>query len=189
MIYGYVRVSTAKQVKGNSYEDQEAALREAGAEEIIKESYTGTTLHRPEFDRLIDQLQEGDTIKVTKLDRFARNAPDACSLIRSLVDRGVTVHILNMGIADNSPMGKLMVTILAAFAEFERDLIVERTQAGKAVAKTKEGFRDGRPPKYGQKQLKHALQLLEDHSYTQVEQMTGISKATLGRARRRQAQS
>jgi DNA invertase Pin-like site-specific DNA recombinase len=184
MICGYVRVSTAKQVKGNSYEDQELALKESGAELIVKESFTGTKLHRPEFDKLIGKLQEGDTIKVTKLDRFARNAPEACNLIRALVDRGVTVHILNMGIADNSPMGKLMITILAAFAEFERDLIVERTQSGKAIAKTKEGYKDGRPPKYTTKQIKHALELLKEYSYTQVEQMTGISKATLVRAKR-----
>jgi DNA invertase Pin-like site-specific DNA recombinase len=184
MNYGYIRVSTAKQVKGNSFEDQERALRDAGAENIVKESYTGTKLHRPEFDKLIAQLQPGDVLKVTKMDRFARSAPEACSLIRSLVDRGVDVHVLNMGIADNSPMGKLMVTILAAFAEFERDLIIERTSAGKAIAKTKEGFRDGRPPRYTPKQIQHALELLKGNSYTQVEQLTGISKSTLQRAKR-----
>lgn len=70
---------------------------------------------------------------VTKLDRLARNAPEASALIRSLVDQDISVHILNMGIANNTAMGKLMITILAGFAEFERDMIIERTQAGKKL--------------------------------------------------------
>lgn len=72
-----------------------------------------------------------------------------------------------------------------AYAEFERDMIVQRTQEGKAIARTKEGFKEGRPNKYNKEQINHALELLKDHSYTQVEKMTGISKSTLIRSKRR----
>lgn len=75
-------------------------------------------------------------------------------------------------------------TILLAFAEFERDMIVERTQEGKAIAKQREDFTEGRPKKFSQQQIAHALELLESHSYKQVEQMTGISKSTLIRAKK-----
>ena len=89
-----------------------------------------------------------------------------------------------MGIANNSAVGKLMITILAGFAEFERDLIVERTQAGKAIAKIQEGFREGRPPKFSKEQIELAVSLLRSHSYREVERMTGISTSTLIRAKR-----
>lgn len=188
MYYGYARVSTRQQGKhGNSLKDQEAKLREAGAEEIITDIFTGTKMERPHFDQLKGQLKEGDTLIVTKLDRLARTAVEGSIVVRELVDRGVTVHVLNMGRADNSPMGKLMVTMLLAFAEFERDMIVERTQTGKEIARAK-GIRvDGRPNKYTPEQMRHAIQLLDDgNSYTHVERMTGISKSTLIRERRKQ---
>jgi DNA invertase Pin-like site-specific DNA recombinase len=185
MIYGYARVSTAGQIKGNSYEEQQDALTSAGAQTIYRESYTGTKISRPEFDKLLGVLKDGDTLIVTKLDRFARNSPDACNLIRSLVERNITVNVLNMGIANNSAMGKLMITILSGFAEFERDMIVERTQAGKAIAKTKEGFTEGRPRTYTPAQLQNAMELLDDHSYRQVENLTRISRSTLARAKQK----
>jgi DNA invertase Pin-like site-specific DNA recombinase len=146
MIYGYARVSTRGQDKyGNSLADQIAKLRENGCEKIYSDSFTGTTLDRPEFTKLLSELKTGDVLVVTKLDRFARTAADGAKTVQELVSRGVEVNVLNMGKADNSPMGKLMTTILLAFAEFERDLIVERTTAGKAVAKEKDPeWREGR---------------------------------------------
>ena len=148
MIYGYARVSTRKQAKdGNSLEDQEAKLRESGAAEVYKEFYTGTKLDRPAFDELMRVLKPGDTLMVTKLDRFARTTPEATRLIRELTERGIKVHVLNMGVADNTPMGKLMVTILFAFAEYERDMIVERTSTGKDVCRERGTLVEGRPRK------------------------------------------
>ena len=188
MVYGYARVSTVKQMKnGNSLEEQEKALREAGAEKIITEAYTGTKVERPNFTALMEELKPGDKLIVTKLDRFARTAIEGGAMVKALHERGVTIHILNMGIADNTPMGKLMVTMLLAFAEFERDMIVERTQGGKATARAN-GIRvDGRPKKFNSAQVEHAMHLLESgNSYTTVEEMTGISKSTLIRARREQ---
>lgn len=186
MIYGYARVSTVKQKQqGNSLEEQRQQLIEAGAQEIVCDSYTGTKMERPQFSDLMGRLQPGDKIIVTKLDRFARTAVEGGTIVKELHERGITIHILNMGIADNTPMGKLMVTMLLAFAEFERDMIVERTQAGKAVARAKGQRVDGRPKKFTPQQMQHAMTLLDEgNSYTAVEDMTGISKSTLIRARR-----
>lgn len=190
MVFGYGRVSTINQGKnGNSLQEQENRLREAGAQEIVLDVFTGTKIDRPEFAKLLSRLQSGDKLIVTKLDRFARTAVEGGAIVKELHERGVTIQILNMGIADNTPMGRLMVNMLLAFAEFERDMIVERTQAGKAVAREK-GIRvDGRPKKYSPQQMAHALQLLSDgNSYTQVEAMTGISNSTLIREKRKAAQ-
>ena len=185
MIYGYARVSTVKQMKnGNSLEDQVRQLQEAGAQEIVTDSYTGTKMGRPQFTALLERLQQGDKLIVTKLDRFARTAVEGGAIVKALHEKGVTIHILNMGVADNTPMGKLMVTMLLAFAEFERDMIVERTQSGKAIARSNGKRVDGRPKKYKPDQMRHALELLEDNSYSEVEKMTGISKSTLIRAAR-----
>lgn len=188
MIYGYARVSTTKQMKsGNSISDQIRALQEAGAEKVVTDDYTGTKMNRPEFTKLIESLQAGDKLIVTKLDRFARTAIEGSQVVRDLVGKGVTVHVLNMGIADNTPMGKLMITMLLAFAEFERDMIVERTQAGKAVARANGKKVDGRPKKFNPDKINLAMRLLDEgHSYTQVEKETGISKSTLIRAKREQ---
>lgn len=186
MIYGYARVSTVKQMKnGNSIDEQKAKLIEAGAQEIVIDSYTGTKMERPNFTALLERLQPGDKLIVTKLDRFARTAVEGGAIVKGLHEKGVTIHILNMGIADNTPMGRLMVTMLLAFAEFERDMIVERTQGGKEIARANGKRVDGRPKKYKPEQMTHALALLEEHSFTEVEKMTGISKSTLVRETRR----
>lgn len=187
MIYGYARVSTVGQAqKGNSLEDQREKLLTAGAQEIVCDVYTGAKMERPRFKALLGTLRAGDTLIVCKLDRFARTASEGAQTAQELIRRGVVVHVLNMGRLDDTPMGRLMVTMLLAFAEFERDQIIERTQTGKAAARAK-GIRvDGRPQKYTAAQIKHALSLLEDgNSYTEAERLTGISKSTLVRAKRK----
>lgn len=149
MIYGYARVSTKGQAKdGNSLEAQENALRSAGATKIYSDAFTATKSHRPELDKLMAVMHYGDTLVVTKLDRIARSATQGIELIQSLLDKGVVVHVLNMGVMDNTPTGKLIRNIMLAFSEFERDMIVERTQEGKAIAKQNPEFREGRPKKY-----------------------------------------
>ena len=185
MIYGYARVSTAGQSKdGNSLEDQTKALEAYGCQEIITEAFSGKSMERPAFSMLFQKLQEGDTLVVTKLDRFARTAIDGVSAVRELFNRGVRVHILNMGLVENTLTGNLILTVMLAFAEYERGMIVERTQTGKAVARQDPNFREGRPKKYTAVQIQHAMELLDSgKSYKQVEAMTGISKSTLIRAR------
>ena len=148
MIYGYARVSTKGQARdGNSLEAQTHTLTEAGATEIYCDSFTGTKIDRPEFDKLKRKLLPGDTLIVTKLDRFARSASQGSQMIEELIMQGITVHVLNIGVMDNTPTGKLIRNIMLSFAEFERDMIVERTQEGKAIAREKGVRVDGRPEK------------------------------------------
>ncbi|NPC94031.1 recombinase family protein [Bacillus sp. WMMC1349] len=179
-VYGYARVSTA----GQDLEAQVTALEAEGCDELLSEHFTGTITDRPVFTGLLAKLKEGDTLVVTKLDRIARSATQGSELVRELIDQGVRVHILNMGVMDNRPASKLIRNIFFAFAEFERDMIVERTQEGKVIAKQRDDFREGRPRKFSKRQIDHALDLLATYSYTEVERMTGISKATLVRRNR-----
>ena len=183
MIYGYARVSTATQGRdGNSLEEQVASLETYGCQEIITEAFSGKTMERPKFQQLIEGLQEGDTLVVTKLDRFARTTIEGVQTVRDLFDRGVRVHILNMGLVENTLTGNLILTVILAFAEYERGMIVERTQVGKALAKQNPNFRDGRPKKFTQEQIGLALELLKSgKTYREVERMTGISKSTIVR--------
>ena len=183
--YGYCRVSTIKQGKdGNSLEAQKEMLISAGAEEIFEESFTGTKIQRPKLDMLIEKIQPGDTLIVTKLDRIARSISQGTEFIERLISMGVTVNILNLGVLDNTPASRLVRNIFLAFAEFERDMIVERTTEGKALARLKEGYREGRPKKFRNEQMRHALMLLDSNSYSRVSDMTGISISTLKRAKR-----
>lgn len=132
MIYGYIRVSTRGQAKdGNSLEAQERLLKEHGAEIIYTDSFTGTKIERPQFGKLLKVLKAGDTLVVAKLDRFARSVSQASDLITKLIADGIRVDVCNLGILDNSSMSTLMRNILLSFAQFERDMIVERTGKGK----------------------------------------------------------
>lgn len=177
-VYGYARVSTA----GQDLESQITELEKEGATQIYQEKFTGTSTDRPQLNELLEVLEEGDTLTVTKLDRIARSATQGSELVKTLIEKGIRVNILNMGLMDNRPTSKLVRTIFFAFAEFERDMIVERTQEGKAIAKLNPNYREGRRPTYTRAQLEHALSMLESHSYNQVAAKTGISKSTLIRA-------
>ena len=102
-------------------------------------------MDRPKFTKLLDQLEAGDTLIVCKLDRFARTAREGLEVVETLMERGVKVHILNMGLIEDTPMGRVILTVMLAFAQFERDSIVERTSAGKALAKEKNpDYKEGR---------------------------------------------
>ena len=182
MIYGYARVSTQGQARdGNSLEAQKTALTDAGATEIYSDAFTGTKADRPELNKLLDKLKSGDTLIFTKLDRVARNLSQGIQLIESLAAKQIRVHVLNIGVIDTSPAGKLIRNVMLAFAEFERDMIIQRTQEGKYIAKSDPNFKEGRPRKFTPAQLEHARTLLQTHTYSQVESMTGISKSTLKR--------
>lgn len=182
MLYGYARVSTRGQVYGNSLEDQRQQLIDRGCSKVVEEQYTGKTTDRPELDRLLAELKAGDTLMVTKLDRLVRSAAEGASLIKTLTDRSVKVNILNMGEVDDRPQGKLMLHILLAFAEFERDMIVERTQAGKAIARTKAGYREGRRPLPQARKDAAVSMIRNGHSYKEACDATGLSRSTVLRA-------
>lgn len=146
MIYGYARVSSQGQERyGTSLESQQAELHRAGAEEVYAEAFTGTKRHRPELDKLLNSITAGDTLIVTKLDRIARNTKEGIDIIETVINRGATIRILNMGTFDNSPTGRLTWMVFLAFAEFERNMIVERTSSGKQAAREKDPeWREGR---------------------------------------------
>ncbi|MFV8806488.1 recombinase family protein [Aerococcus urinaeequi] len=175
MKYGYARVSTTKQ----DLQSQINALEAENCQVIYQDKLSGRDTKRPQFLKLLSKLKAGDMLVVTKLDRLARSTQEALKIIKDLFDREVTVHILNLGRIENTPTGKLIYTVFSAFADFERDLIVERTQEGKALARQNGTLKDGRPPKYKKAQLDHALALKKEHTYTEITAMTGISKSTL----------
>ena len=176
MKYGYARVSTTDQKLANQIE----LLKLAGAEKIFQEKFTGTTTERPEFQKLLRVLKTGDTLIVTKLDRFARNTREALAIIQELFKENVKVNILNMGLIDNTPTGQLVFTIFSAFAQFERDMIVTRTQEGKLYAKQHDPlFREERPKTYSDEQIRFAYELRKQGmTYKMIERKTGISKRT-----------
>ena len=183
MIYGYIRVSTVKQAnEGNSLEGQQKLLLENGVniENIYQDTYTGTKADRPEFTKLLNELKDGDTLVITKLDRFARSMIEGSKVVNDLIERGIRVNVLNIGMMDNTPSSKLIRNIFFSFAEFERDMIVERTLEGKQIKMEKDVDATlGRPKKYKRAQRETALKLLEKYSYNQVAEMTGISRRTL----------
>lgn len=176
MKYGYARVSTTDQ----KLENQIKQLKDAGADKIFQEKYTGTTTQRPEFQKLLNELKVNDTLIVTKLDRFARNTTEALELIQKLFKQNIKVNILNMGVIDNTPTGQLIFTIFSAFAQFERDLIVTRTQEGKMYAREHDpNFREGRPRTYSDEQIQLAYELRQQGmTYKMIARKTGISERT-----------
>lgn len=187
MIYGYIRVSTRKQaVYGNSLEEQRDILLKNGVQKLYQDVYTGKSMDRPEFDKLKQVLQPGDTLIITKLDRIARTAVEGFQTIKELLDRGVEVVVLNMGrIETKTPMGKAMLQVMLAYAEMERDMINERCQGGRAYKRaTDPDYREGRP-RAPKKQVAGALEDLERMSYKEAAERHGISVSTLQRAARR----
>lgn len=181
-IYGYCRVSTRGQVDGNSLEAQkEQILRDYPTATIIEEQVSGAKAVRPKFDELLQRLENGDMLVVTKLDRFARSLIQGSETVNNLIERGVRVNILNMNtILDNTPNSKLIRNIFFSFAEFERDMIYERTQEGKALARQREDYREGRPRKFNPRKVEEALNYIEaGNSYKRASEMFGISKTTL----------
>lgn len=184
MIYGYARVSTKGQEKdGNSLEAQEKQILEKYSNAVIKkEAYTGTTTDRPIFTEIIDSMEKGDMLVVAKLDRLARNTTEGLEIVRGLFEKGCSVHVLNVGLLEDTPMGQFFLTTLLAVAELERTMIVERTQQGKAMAKENNPqFKEGRPKALKKAQRENALELLKTKTYKEVEEITGVSRRTLMR--------
>lgn len=184
MRYGYGRVSSTTRYAGgedgNSLEAQEKKLRDAGCGEIVLEAYTGTKMERPKFTKLIEKLKSGDTLVVCKLDRFARTATDGVDLIKELLGRGVSVHVLNMGLVEDTPTGRLTLTIMMAFAEYERDMIIERLNDGKAEAKAKNPYyKEGRKTKEIPVEFEGCRNYVAEGNMTVVEacEYLGISRS------------
>lgn len=185
-IFGYTRVSTSNQ----DYQTQIQKLENAGAEKIFSEKYTGTKKEgRRELKNLQDTVKKGDQVLVTKIDRLARSIVDLNSIVSSLNEKGVTVTFLDNSLTfepnKKDSMQTLMMNMLGSFAQFERDLIVTRTQEGKQWHKANnKNYREGRPKRVLNDRYKHALELMKTHSMREVVKMTDISLSTLKRIKK-----
>ncbi|MBW9325009.1 recombinase family protein [Enterococcus casseliflavus] len=183
--YGYARVSTTSQ----SVKEQVQQLLENGVDKknIFSQRFAWTKRDWPKFNQLLAGLKPGDEIIVMKLDRFARNRREALEIIEPLLDENVTIKVLNLGTIENTSMGKMIVRILTSIGEMERAMIVERTQEGKIFAKKNNpNFKEGSPkasitPK---KRLPYEL-LISGKSYKEVEAITGYSRSTLFRIKKK----
>ncbi len=184
MKIGYARVSTLSQ----DFDIQIEKLESSGCEIIYKEKITGTIRKRPEFEKALKQLKEGDTFVVTRLDRFARSLSDSISIVTELFNKGINIEILNLGKIEDTPTGKLIFTIFSAFSEFENSLRRERIIEGKERAKQKKDYRDGRPRKYTEERIEYALEVKKNHTWAETERLTGIPQSTLYSYKKRKEQ-
>ncbi|MEJ7805451.1 MAG: recombinase family protein [Telluria sp.] len=161
-VFAYCRVSTGDQTTDNQIGEIAAAGFALEPKRVVAETISGSVAagERPGFVKLLDRLERGDVLVVTKLDRLGRNAMDLRSTVQALEESGVRVHCLALGGIDlTSPAGKMTMGVIAAVAEFERDLLIERTNVGLARAK-KDGKRFGRPPALDNDSRQMALAML-----------------------------
>ncbi|MCA8301290.1 recombinase family protein [Burkholderia seminalis] len=175
----YARVSTVDQHTANQLQEIQAAGFNVDKRRVIEEAISGSTpaAERPGFQKLLERMEEGDVLVVTKLDRLGRNAMDVQSTVQKLVDAGIRVHCLALGGVDlASAAGRMTMGVLTAVAQFERDLLIERTQAGLARTKAA-GTRLGRPSVLSDAQQEEVSQRL-----AAGETVYGIAKA-LGTSR------
>lgn len=187
MKYGYARVSTKMQ----DLTSQIDILNKEGCTEIVEEKFTGTTTDRPQLSLLLNKLCEGDTLVVTKLDRLARNTKEGIEIVETLFGRGVKVHVLNVGLLEDTTMGHFFLQTMLAVAEMERNLIIERTQEGKEIARKRPDFKEGRPKQHGDSKLKEAMEMRGKMKWSmkKTAEMTGVSLSTLERYARKQREA
>ncbi|MGL9740453.1 recombinase family protein [Serratia sp. (in: enterobacteria)] len=163
-VFAYCRVSTLEQTTENQRREIEAAGFAVRPQRIIEEQISGSVAacERPGFARLLDRMENGDVLIVTKLDRLGRNAMDVRKTVEQLASSGIRVHCLALGGVDlTSPAGKMTMQVISAVAEFERDLLIERTHSGIARAKAA-GKRFGRPSALNEEQKRAVLQYLKE---------------------------
>ena len=179
-IYGYARVST----DGQTLDAQIAQLKTAGAEKIFREKAGGARANRPELARLMRGLAPGDVVLVTRLDRLARSTRDLLNTLATVAEKGAGFRSLHDAWADTTtPHGRLMLTVLAGLAEFERELIRARTGEGRERAKAR-GVRLGRKPKLTAHQIREALARREaGEPLTEIARSYAVSHSTISRLR------
>ncbi|HBO2184660.1 TPA: recombinase family protein [Pseudomonas aeruginosa] len=176
---GYARVSTDDQDLTN----QRAELHAAGCTRIFAEKITGTHAKRPELGRMLDHLRAGDVVTVTRLDRLARSTRDLLDIAEQLQAKGAGLRSLAEPWADTTtPAGRMVLTVFAGIAEFERSLIIDRTRNGREAAKAR-GVQFGRRPTLTPGQVEHARELLgAGRTATETAELLGVHRATLYRA-------
>lgn len=178
MVIGYARVST----KDQNLDLQIEALKKAGCERIFQEKISGATKERPQLDAMISQLREGDTIVVWKLDRLGRSLKNIIDLVLDFNEKKVIVKGLTDGVDTSTTNGRLFLNIMASLAEYERELIKERTNAGLNAAKAR-GRMGGRPKglkaeTVGKLKLMRSLNSNPDLDIVQIYSSLGLSRAT-----------
>lgn len=185
-VFAYCRVSTQEQTTENQRKEIEAAGFSVRPQRLIEEQISGSVAasERPGFTRLLDRMETGDVLIVTKLDRLGRNAMDVRKTVKQLATSDIRVHCLALGGVDlTSPAGKMTMQVISAVAEFERDLLIERTHSGIAQAKTA-GKRFGRPPALNHEQHKQVVERLNaGHSVASVAREFKTSRQTIIRIR------
>ncbi|WP_175776627.1 recombinase family protein [Burkholderia anthina] len=190
-VFAYCRVSTIDQSTENQRREIEAAGFSIDGRRIVEEQISGSVAasERPGFVRLLDRLEAGDVLVVTKLDRLGRNAMDVRATVERLSDVGVRVHCLALGGVDlTSAAGKMTMQVLAAVAEFERDLLIERTQAGISRAKAA-GKAFGRPPALTPQQQQQATQrIVAGDAIAAIARDMGTTRQTIMRLREKVAE-
>lgn len=176
-VFGYARVSTEAQ----NLDRQLDALKNYGVDIIYNEKITGTKKNRPELTKLLDRITEGDTVVVESLSRLGRSTKDLIELTEIFQSKGVNFVSLKEAIDTNSPTGKLLFTLMSAIAQFERDVIADRTLEGLKSARAR--GRTGGRPRADPEQVKKAVKLYktEQYSVKEIEELTGIKKSTLYR--------
>lgn len=188
--FAYCRVSTSDQTTDNQTQEIQAAGFLVDSKRVVSEVVSGSVPanDRKGFAKLIDRLEAGDVLIVTKLDRLGRNAMDVRATVEQLAEAGVRVHCLALGGVDlTSPAGKMTMQVIAAVAEFERDLLIERTQAGLARAKA-EGKHCGRPAALSESEGREVLaRLAKGDSVAALARDFSTSRTTIQRLRDRAA--
>lgn len=180
MIFGYARVSTQEQ----NLDSQLHLLQQAGCQEIYQEKISGAATHRPELERLLAQLREGDTVVVARFFRLGRNRDHVINLVNSFGQKGVHFKALDIGIDTSTPAGKLVLSLFASLAEYERESILEKTRTGQLLAKAK-GKHIGRPSGVNQANFKRVKTAFEAGlSVSDVVNLTKISISTVKRYRK-----
>ncbi|CDH22120.1 putative site-specific recombinase; DNA invertase; Rac prophage [Xenorhabdus bovienii str. kraussei Quebec] len=185
-VFAYCRVSTLEQNTENQRREIEAAGFAIRPQRLIEEYVSGSVAagERPGFTRLLDRMENGDVLIVTKLDRLGRNAMDIRKTVELLADSEIRVHCLALGGVDlTSPAGKMTMQVISAVAEFERDLLLERTHAGIARAKAS-GKRFGRPPALSDEQKKTVfLRINEGKSISAIAREFSTTRQTILRVK------
>jgi putative DNA-invertase from lambdoid prophage Rac len=185
-VFAYLRVSTTDQTTENQVREITSAGFAIEPQRVVAETISGSVMAsaRPAFAKLLERLENGDVLVVTKLDRLGRNAIDVRQTVERLAERGVRVHCLALGGVDlTSPAGKMTMGVIAAVAEFERDLLVERTQAGLARAKG-EGKTLGRRPRLSEKQRAEvARRIAAGETVSALARELGVDRAIVIRAK------
>lgn len=176
---GYARISTCGQ--GESLENQEHTLLDHGCERIYKDIASGARATRPGLEQAKDYARQGDTIVVTRLDRLGRSTIDTLKTVKELDERGIRIEALDTQLDTSTPAGRLVLSVIASLAEWERDLLIERTNEGLAHARA-QGRVGGRPAKLTANQRQAALNsLAAGMSQSQVAETFGVSRSTIAR--------